>query len=365
MNHRIAKLRKSLSANNLDALIVAKPQNRRYLSGFTAEDDSPASPSAWLIITQDKAMLLTSFTNLEWAKAEVTGFDFINVPIKYTSTAADVLRNVQGKRVGFESDYIPVATYRLLADALGAEKELVGIENLIEDLRQVKDEEEISLIAEAASITDEALARVMSASTIGHTEEEIAWELEKYMRERGADGIAFDTIVAAGPNSALPHSRVSARPIRAGEPVIIDVGARVAGYCSDITRTFVIGEPDERFLEIYNIVLEALQAGEAAIRPGITGREVDDIARQIIAKAGYGEAFGHGLGHGVGLAIHEKPHLSKTSEDVLAENMVVTVEPGIYIPGWGGVRIEDSVVIRGDGVEVLTKTTKQSTISVT
>ncbi len=362
MNHRLAKFRHKLSENNLDAMLVAQPQNRRYLSGFTADDDSPASPSAWLIISQDKAMLLTSFTNLEWAKAEVTGFDFVNVPTKYTLTAADLLRDLPGKRIGFESDYMPVATHNVLTEALGTDKELVPTEGLVEGLRQVKSEEEINLIAEAAAIADEALARVMAGATVGQTEEEIAWELEKYMREHGAEGIAFDTIVAAGPNSALPHSRVSARPIRAGEPVIIDVGARVGGYCSDITRTFSVGQPDERFLKVYSVVLEALQASEAAIRPGMTGHEVDAVARQIIANAGYGDAFGHGLGHGVGLAIHEKPHLSKTSEDVLAENMVVTVEPGIYIPGWGGVRVEDSVVIRRDRVEILTKTSKQSII---
>lgn len=361
-SQRLVSFRQKLGERGLDAMLIAQPQNRRYLSGFTGEDDTPSGPNAWLIISQDRAVFVTAFTNLEWAKTEVTGFEFKQVSTKYAATAADVLRDLPGRRVGFEANYVTVSTHGNLAEALGADWELVPVEGLVEALREIKDEDEIAFIAEAAAIADDALAWVMNRIAVGQTEEEIAWDLEKYIREHGAEDIAFETIVASGPNSALPHSRASARPIRLGEPVLIDMGARVGGYCSDITRTFVIGQPDERFVEVYRTVQEALEAAEKAIRPGMTGREADEIARQIISQAGYGESFGHGLGHGVGLQIHEEPHISKMSGQVLAENMVVTVEPGIYIPGWGGVRIEDSVVIRKDGVEILTKTTKDSTV---
>lgn len=359
---RLGSLCQKLGEHGLDAMLIAQPQNRRYLSGFTGDDDTPSSPNAWLIISRDRAVFLTAFTNLEWAKTEVTGYEFKQVATKYATSAADVLRDLPGRRVGFEANYVTVSTHRDLAEALGADWELVPVEGLVEALRQIKGEDEIALIAEAAAIADEALTWLMARIAIGQTEEEIAWDLEKYVREHGAEDVSFETIVAAGSNSALPHSRASARPIRPGEPVLIDMGARVGGYCSDITRTFVVGQPDEQFVEVYRTVQEALEAAEKAIRPGMTGREADEIARQIITRAGYGESFGHGLGHGVGLQIHEEPRLSKTSEQVLAENMVVTIEPGIYVPGWGGVRIEDSVVIRKGGVEILTRTTKDSVI---
>lgn len=363
MNDRLTALRQRLTDSGLDALVVADPLNRRYLSGFTAGDDAPASPNAWLIISHDQAIFIAQFTTFDWAKTEVTGYDFVKVTNKYTTTAADVLSAMPAKRIGFEAHYTPVAIHEALSETLGPEVELVPTQGLVEGLREIKDEEEIRLIADAALIADEALLRIMDQMRVGQTEEEIAWDLEKHMREHGADGIAFDFIVASGPNSALPHSRSSARPVRFGEPVLIDMGATLAGYRSDITRTFTIGQPDERFTEIYSVVLDAQLAVEKALRPGMTGREADEIARQIITKAGYGETFGHSLGHGVGLAIHELPHLAKASEEVLAENMVVTVEPGIYLLGWGGVRIEDTVVIRRDGVEVLTKTSKVSTIA--
>ncbi|HID96168.1 MAG TPA: peptidase M24 family protein, partial [Candidatus Latescibacteria bacterium] len=194
----------------------------------------------------------------------------------------------------------------------------------------------------------------------GMTEKEVAWELESFMRTHGAEKAAFDLIVASGPNGALPHVTASERAIRAGEPIVMDLGCVVEGYHSDMTRTICLGQPDARFREIYQLVLSAQLAAEEAIRPGMTGREADAIARRIIEEAGYGEQFGHGLGHGVGLAIHEKPTLGKLSEDVLEPGMVFTVEPGIYIPGWGGVRIEDMVVLREDGVEVLTQASKSS-----
>jgi Xaa-Pro aminopeptidase len=190
------------------------------------------------------------------------------------------------------------------------------------------------------------------------TEQEVAWELEKAMREGGAEDVAFDTIVGSGPNGALPHARISDRQIREGEPIVIDMGAKYRGYLSDMTRTVWLGEPDERLREVYRVVLQAQRAGREAVRPGAGGQQLDAIAREVITEAGYGEYFGHGLGHGVGLAIHEEPRLGKTSTSVLEANMDVTVEPGIYLPGWGGVRIEDLVVVTDRGADILTKSPK-------
>jgi len=195
----------------------------------------------------------------------------------------------------------------------------------------------------------------------GMTELEVSWIIESYMRTRGAEGVAFELIVAGGPNGARPHARASDRPLRAGEPIVIDMGARLNGYCSDLTRTFCLGQPNEpeRFWEVYNTVLRAQTAAEVALRPGMTGQEGDAVARDLITAAGYGAAFGHGLGHGVGLAVHEEPRLSRVNLSPLAVGSLVTVEPGIYLPGWGGVRIEDVVLITDSGVEVLTRAPKE------
>jgi Xaa-Pro aminopeptidase len=363
LTDRLLQARQALAKRGLDALLITQPENRRYLSGFTGEDDDPFSPAAWLLLTQDKAVLMTFFTNLAWAKSEAPLFDIVRVMATYQATTTELLLASPVKKIGFEARYMPVAIYDDLRDTLGEGKKLIAADGLIDDLRMVKEPEEIRLITEAASIADAALADVIGHLLPGQTEIEIAWKLEKYMREHGAEGIAFETIVASGPNSALPHYRSGQRPIQRGEPLLIDMGAKVHGYRSDITRTFVYGEPTMQFTQIYEIALEALEAAETAARPGMTGRELDNIAREIIIDAGYGDNFGHGLGHGVGLAIHERPRVGKSSDDALAPNMVVTIEPGIYIPDWGGVRIEDTVVIRPNGVEVLTKTTKTFTVA--
>jgi Xaa-Pro aminopeptidase len=192
----------------------------------------------------------------------------------------------------------------------------------------------------------------------GLTEKQAAWEIERYLREHGAEGVAFELIVASGPNGALPHARPSDRVIQAGEPIVIDMGCRVDGYNSDLTRTIVLGEPGEKFREVYAIVLQAQLAAEEALRAGPKGKEIDAVARQIIVDAGYGEYFGHGLGHGVGLAVHEEPGLGKLGEKPLQPNMVCTIEPGIYLPGEFGVRIEDMAVVTADGCRVLTKAKK-------
>ena len=226
-------------------------------------------------------------------------------------------------------------------------------------LRVLKDNVELAQLQKAIDASDQAMEMVCPAIEAGMTEKEVAWRMEAAMREFGADSVSFNTIVAAGPNGAMAHHRPSDTVIRAGEPIVIDMGARVGGYCSDITRTVVVGEPDEMFHKIYNIVLGAQLTAINTVRPGLTGKECDALSRDIIAEAGYGDNFGHSLGHGVGLAVHENPRVGPGAEDVLEPGMVFTVEPGIYISGWGGVRIEDIVLLGEDGATVLSKAGKQ------
>ncbi|MFQ5814763.1 MAG: M24 family metallopeptidase, partial [Anaerolineae bacterium] len=266
--------------------------------------------------------------------------------------------------VGFESAHLTVDQHRewqeVAEDAVStSEFELVPTKELVEMIRAVKDEDELGKIKKAIALADEAISHIVDFIEPGMTEKEVAWEMEVFMRTHGAEKLAFDLIVGSGPNGAMPHATVSERAIRAGEPIVIDMGARIDGYNSDMTRTICAGRPDDKFKEIYDIVLEAQLTAEQNIRPGMQGKQADDIARQVIEKAGYGKEFGHGLGHGVGLAVHEKPGVGRLSEDVLVPGMVFTVEPGIYLPGWGGVRIEDIVVLKEDGVEVLTQASKQ------
>jgi Xaa-Pro aminopeptidase len=266
-------------------------------------------------------------------------------------------------RIGFESDHLTVASLSDFEKALAerdddGETSLIPTTGITEIMRAVKDENERELLVRAIQIADEALARVAPAIEPGMTEKGVAWDIEKAMRDLGAESNAFDIIVGAGPNGALPHHRADDTVIQSGYPVVIDMGATYAGYRSDLTRTFCIGQPDDRFQQIYDTVLGAQLAAEKDVRPGMTGAEVDAIARDYISDAGYEEYFGHGLGHGVGLAIHERPRVIQSSEDVLENGMIFTIEPGIYIPGWGGVRIEDIVVLEGGRAAVLSQSPK-------
>lgn len=350
---RLSKLREKIAAAGLDAMFITQPQNIRYLSGFTGGE------GAVLVVTPREAIAVTGFIYREQIQRQAPEWELVETKGKLVNAFPDLVARLGVRRIGFESVHLTVNQHREWVEAL-PDCELVPIRDMVEDLRVVKDEKEIEAIEKAVILADSAFAHITKFIRPGMTEKEVGWELEKYMRTHGAEKVSFDIIVGSGSNGAMPHATVSERMIRAGEPIVMDLGAVVDGFCSDLTRTIVIGEPDDRFRAIYDTVLRAQVHAEAKILPGMTGQEADAIARDIITAAGYGEAFGHGLGHGVGLAVHEKPRVSYVEgENVLQPGMVFTVEPGIYLPDWGGVRIEDIVVLREDGCQVLTRASRE------
>jgi Xaa-Pro aminopeptidase len=352
---RLAKLREQLSENEVDAILVSTPENRRYLSGF-------AGSAGYLLVSSDDAVLATDFRYIEQAGNQAP--DFRVVRISSSVGWFTELTSENGlRRVGFESRDMTVSAHSAFQKAIdelepSLRPELVPTPTVVEKLRAVKDEGEIKLIGRAVELADQALDEVAPGIAPGMTERAIAWELEKAMRERGADEISFDIIVGSGPNGALPHHRAGDRVIEDGDPIVIDMGATYEGYCSDLSRTVFVGEPDDKFRRVYDTVLRAQLLAEEKVTEGMTGGEVDGLARDVIVEAGHGEEFGHSLGHGVGLAVHEAPTVGPRGEEPITEGMVFTVEPGIYISGWGGVRIEDMVVLENGRARVLSKAHK-------
>ncbi|MBU0495020.1 MAG: Xaa-Pro peptidase family protein [Chloroflexi bacterium] len=368
MTDRLARLRKTLARKNLDGIVVTQPQNIRYLSGFT-------SPDALLIITQsgrglaaDKALLATDFRYFEQVADQSPHFELLALKDKPHETLGACWAELHEQglyRLAYEKTHLTVDRHKRFRQVLPRRVRFRGTEGLVEDLRMVKDDAEIDAIRRAVLLGDAAFMAVAPRLNPGMTEKAVAWQLEAWAREHGAERASFEFIVAGGPNAAKPHAVQTDRPIQEGEPVTVDMGVVVDGYCSDMTRTFCLGEPDSKFREIWHIVLEAQEKATAGIRAGVTGQAIDTLARDVIAQAGYGENFGHGLGHGVGLAVHEAPGLSQRYPKPLPAGSVVTVEPGIYLTGWGGVRIEDMVVVRANGAEVLTTTPKTLTNQLT
>ncbi len=356
---RLARLRERLREQELDAIVITHPSNRFWLSGFTGEDIPPNESAGHLVISQDEAILVTSRLNSALAHQEAHGYRIFDRERDFARGDATVLRELGARRIGFEDRAILFRDVRVLQETLGADAELVPVGTLVDDLRALKMPDEIEWIKQAQAITDTALQAVLTELRPGLTEREVALRLERALVEAGADGTAFPIAVASGPHAALPHYRPTQRPIAVGEPIVIDLGAVVGGYCADLTRTVWLGQADNQLEQIFTVVLEALEAAERGIRPGMTGREADALAREVITRAGYGDAFTHSLGHGVGVRVHEAPSLSPASEQALEPGHVVTIEPGIYLPGWGGVRIEDLAVIREYGADVLTQTPKR------
>lgn len=337
---KLAKLKAEIQAAGVDAFMITRPENRRYVSGFHGS-------AGTLVVTQAQAYLLTDFRYIEQAQAQAPEFQVVRIGEPGQDALRDLLAADDISSLGFEQDFVTYAEFEHLQKRLTAE--LVPLSGVVEKLRMVKTEAEIAHMQQATRIAEAAFEQVLPEIKVGRTELEIALDLEIAMRRLGADGLAFSIIAASGPRSSLPHGRPTERVLQDGDFLTLDFGAQSNGYCSDMTRTVVLGQPSEKHLEIYNIVLEAQLQAQAAVRPGLQGKEVDQVARAIITAAGYGDYFGHGLGHGVGLQVHEGPRAGKTSEDVLQPGMVVTIEPGIYIPDFGGVRIEDMVLVTETG----------------
>lgn len=345
---KFTNLRKVMEQKGLDAIVVLSPYNRRYLSGFTGTSGS-------LLITKDTKQLITDFRYIQQATSQAEEFEIINQKGPMIDKINELIQQGNYKNIGVEADLITYNEYQSLNTD---DVQLSSIEGVIETIRMVKDEFEIKQIQKAADIVDETYEHILKWIKPGMTENEVNNEMEMFMRSKGATSSSFDTIVASGHRGALPHGVASNKVIEEGDMITLDFGALYEGYVSDITRTFAIGEPKEEMKKIYNIVLESQLAALEQIKPGMTGKEADSIARDIISSYGYGEQFGHSLGHGIGLEVHEGPALSQKSDIVLEENMCVTLEPGIYVEGLGGVRIEDDVLVTKNGLQRFTKSTK-------
>ncbi len=352
---RLACVRAAMAEAGLPAIYTTHAANRRYLSGYTGEDHPPTESAGALLITPDAAYLHTSALNATQAREQAP--DFTVVPFALLTETTDQLKEIAARhaitRLGIEEDVVRYAVYRWLRETL-IDGELVDIGALISNLRAIKDADEIALLRRAQAITVAAFVDVSGRIIAGMTEKHVAWELEMAVRAHGGDGLGFPIIVGAGEHGARPHHTVTDRPIRAGEPIVIDMGARYAGYSGDLTRTITVGEPDARFRRVYDVVLRALRHAEEIARPGMTGGDLDAATRAVIVDAGYGDAFMHGLGHGIGLQVHEAPSARRNGEDVFTPGMSLTIEPGIYLPEWGGVRIEDLVVFTERGITNLT-----------
>jgi Xaa-Pro aminopeptidase len=353
---RIGRIRNELSGAEVDALLVTNLTNVRYLTGFSGTNGQ-------VLVAQDDAVFLSDPRYAARAQDLVQGAEISIYADALTDVLPDVLAKASARRVGIEAETMTVAQLDRIAGKLDA-VELVPTSGLVEDLRRVKDADEIAAIRRAVELGDAAFAWIVERLSPGRTEREIALDLEMRIRSEGADDVSFEPIVGTGPLSAHIHHTPSERAIESGDLVLLDFGSLTEGYCSDLTRTVVVGGGTDEQKAIYSTVLAAQQKGISALSAGAGGADVDAAARELITDAGHGEAFGHGLGHGVGLDIHEAPRLAKTSKDSLKSQDVVTVEPGIYRVGWGGIRIEDCVLVTDEGAEVLGRAPKDELLEV-
>ena len=355
---RLPRLRDAFDEHGIDALVVTTLANVRYLTGFSGSAGVLTVTREGALLTTDGRYRTQSAEQLAQAGAAAQVDVTIGPVTEQRKAAQSVLGDSAVTRIGLEADNVSWSAQRTWADLLHADR-LVPTSNAVEALRERKDAAEIARMERAAAIADAALFEVLPLMSQGVTEEHFALELDTAMRRGGAESTAFDTIVAAGENSAKPHHHPGSRPIHEGDPVVVDFGATFEGYRSDMTRTFCVGaDPEGELARIFAVVGESQAAGAAAVRPGVSAKEIDDVCRQIIAEAGWAERFEHGTGHGVGLDIHESPTVSQLGTAILAPGFVVTVEPGVYLPGHGGVRVEDTLVVTEDGARPLTRFTK-------
>lgn len=348
---RLEKVRAALKRQGIDGLLIASPYNRRYVTGFTGT-------AGTVVITQDRALLVTDFRYTSQASQQAREYEVVQAAGDPLELIREKLAGAGVAKLGFEKNHVTYAGYEAYEKCFQG-FELVPTDNIVEQQRGIKDEREQAHIRRAIEITEKAFDYILGFMKPRVTEREVAAELEYFMRKNGAISSAYPTIVASGVRSALPHGLASDKPLGVNEFVTLDFGANYEGYCSDLTRTVFIGEPTERHQEIYRIVLEANRTALEGLKPGMTGKEGDALARDCIAGYGYGDYFGHGLGHAFGLEIHEPMRFSQKTEDVLEPGMILTVEPGIYIPDFGGVRIEDDILVTETGIEVLTKSSKE------
>ena len=359
---RVEAVRQKFGEAGIDGLLVTHPTNRRYLTGFTADDTPPNESSGHLIVGSDDIVLVTGSVNVTQAEAQAPHVRVVNRDPSWAACDAAIVQELGIHRIGYEADAILESVHRGIGDALNAENhefEWVPVDGLVEEFRAIKSSDEIALIKKAFEITNAAFERVAPTIAAGQTEAEIAWRIHKAFIELGAEGPAFPTIVAAGTNAARPHHEPGETIISGGQPIVIDMGAKYHGYCADLTRTVWVGEPDEQLKAVYPVVAAAVEQVFERLSSGVKGSEMDTVARDYIDQHGFGEAFTHGLGHGVGLRVHEAPSFSKKSEDILAPGNIVTIEPGVYLPEWGGVRVEDVVLMTEDGFEILTTASKK------
>jgi Xaa-Pro aminopeptidase len=349
---RLKKLWKSIGSH-ADGMLVTSPENVRYLSGFSGSEGT-------LLLTRDSGFFLTDGRYTTQARQEVTGFKIVTLKKKWKQIGSLAAR-LKITSLGYEARHISVAVLQELEKHTGG-KELHPVAAELNSLRSCKDAGEIRLLKKAARIAAKSLAQVLPMVRPGMREIEVAAELEYRMRQNGGQGCSFPTIVASGPRSALPHAATTDRAIRNGDLLTIDYGTLYEGYCSDETCTFVVGKPDARQKKLYALVKKAHDRAIEALKAGCSARDIDAVARDCLSKGGCGKYFTHGTGHGVGLNVHEFPAVSTTSDAMLQNAMVVTIEPGIYIPGWGGIRIEDTLVVRKQGCDYITRTGKELTV---
>lgn len=350
MIHRIEKLRTEMRQKNIPAFLVTSPYNLRYVTGFTGT-------TGLAVITLDKAYFITDFRYTEQASNQCEGYEIVQNKGPIYDEVADIIDQDHLEGIAFEEDHVSFATYTRLDEMFGCE--LIPVAGIIETLREVKEEVEISTIKQACAIADEAFQHILTFIKPGVTEIEVANELDFYMRSKGASGVSFETIVASGLRSAMPHGVASEKVIERGDLITMDFGCYYKGYVSDMTRTIALGDPGEKLKEIYQLVLDAQLKVIEVAKPGMTGVELDAVARDYFASKGHAEAFGHSLGHGIGLEIHEGPNVSRLAEKKFVPGNVITDEPGLYYSGLGGVRIEDDLLITETGNVVLTHSPKE------
>ncbi len=346
---RLEKLKNLIKNKNLEAALIYMPVNRRYFSGFTGS-------AGYALITQEKNYFISDFRYIQQSKKQCEGFEILVMDIE--NTISKILSSFNIKRLGIEDNFMDVSAYLKFKQEI-SDMEMTGIGQDITMIRAIKDEKELEFIAKAADIADLAFSDILTFIKPGVTEKEIADKLESFMKSKGASGLSFDSIVASGVRSSLPHGVASDKQIQDGDFLTLDFGCIYNGYCSDMTRTIVVGKASDKQKMIYSIVLQAQLKALELVKPGEICKNIDAAARKIIGDSGYSDYFGHGLGHGVGLQVHELPILNPLGEIKLEENMVITDEPGIYIPDFGGVRIEDLIVVKQSGPVILSKSSKE------